>query len=246
MSSFGFQGGVFCSAIASRPTNWFFKSHWQFRFFRQDPYRMCVSQSSDAPSTSATLLGMLGSALPSEAAWKRFVELYGPVILDWCRRSSLQDADAHDVTQETLLRLAQYLPDFHYDPNRRFRGWLRTVVHHCLCDWVEEQRRSASGTGDTAVLSLLSSLPAREALVERLEQQFDRELLEQAMVRVRQRVEPQTWRVFELLAVEQLSGEEVSRRTGMKVASAFASRSKVQRLIRREIEHLQSSWSSHC
>jgi RNA polymerase sigma-70 factor (ECF subfamily) len=108
---------------------------------------------------------------------------------------------------------------------------------------MDEQRREALGTGETTVFNLLQSLPAREALVERLEQQFDREMLERAMVLVRERVEPLTWRVFELLAVEQLSGEEVARRTGMKVASAFASRSKVQRLIRGEIAHLQSSRS---
>ena len=198
---------------------------------------------SDAPSTQVSLIASLGSESLPQEAWSRFVEVYGPPILEWCRNWRLQDADARDVTQEALLRLAQYLPAFQYDSRRRFRGWLRTVVHHCLCDWMDEQRREALGTGETTVFNLLQSLPAREALVERLEQQFDRELLERAMIRVRDRVEPLTWHVFELLAVEQLSGEEVARRTGMKVASAFASRSKVQRLIRGEIAHLQSSRS---
>ena len=204
---------------------------------------MRFPELADAPSTRASLIAALGRGGRPEAAWIRFVEVYGPPILEWCRNWRLQDADARDVTQEALLRLAQYLPAFQYDSSRRFRGWLRTIVHHCLCDWVEDQRRAASGSGDTTVLNLLQSLPARDALAERLERQFDRELLERAMIRVRDRVEPLTWQVFELLAVEQLSGEEVARRTGMKVASAFASRSKVQRLIRGEIAHLQSSRS---
>lgn len=201
------------------------------------------AELSDAPSTRESLIAALGTINRPEGAWIRFVEAYGPTILEWCRTWRLQDADARDVTQEALLRLAQSLPAFQYDSSRRFRGWLRTVVQNCLWDWMEDQRREALGTGETAVLNLLQSLPAREALMERLERQFDRELLERAMVRVRQRVEPLTWRVFELLAVERLSGEEVSRRTGMKVASAFASRSKVQRMIRSEIEHLESSRS---
>jgi hypothetical protein len=41
------------------------------------------------------------------------------------------------------------------------------------------------------------------------------------------------------LALQRLSGVEVARQTGMKVASAFASRSKVQRLLRAEIDWLQ-------
>lgn len=201
---------------------------------------MRFRELSDAPSTRESLIAALGHASLPEEAWSRFVAVYGPAILEWCRNWRLQDADARDVTQDVLLRLAQYLPAFQYDSSRRFRGWLRTVVHHALCDWIEDQRREASGTGETVVLKLLQNLPARDALVERLEQQFDRELLERAMVRVRARVEPLTWQVFELLAVEQLSGEEVSRRTGMKVASAFASRSKVQRLLRLEVDHLRN------
>jgi RNA polymerase sigma-70 factor (ECF subfamily) len=161
------------------------------------------------------------------------------VIFDWCRHCKLQDADARDVTQETLLRLAQYLPAFQYKADQRFRGWLRTIVHHCVCDWGAERRRMAPGSGDTEVLEFLESQPAREQLIERLEKQFDQELLHLAMERVRDRVEPLTWQVFELLALQRLSGVEVARQTGMKVASAFASRSKVQRLLRAEIDWLQ-------
>lgn len=199
---------------------------------------MRFSHSSDAPSTNVCLLELLGESVRTEAAWKRFVEIYGPVIFDWCRHCKLQDADARDVTQETLLRLAHYLPAFEYNPSQRFRGWLKTIVHHCVCDWVAERWRVAPGSGDTGVLKLLESQPAREELVERLEHQFDRELLHLAMERVRDRVEPLTWQVFELLALQQLSGVEVARRTGMKVATAFASRSKVQRLLRAEIDWL--------
>lgn len=89
------------------------------------------------------------------------------------------------------------------------------------------------------MLELLESVPAREQLVDRLERQFDQELLQLAMQRVRDRVEPQTWLVFELLAVQQLSGVEVAQRTGMKIATAFATRSKVQRLLRTEIDTLK-------
>jgi RNA polymerase sigma factor (sigma-70 family) len=200
---------------------------------------MRFSQSSDAPSTCATLIWLLGNAAQPAAAWDRFVAIYGPVILEWCRQCNLQEADACDVTQETLLRLAKCLPTFEYNPDQRFRGWLRTVVQHCLNDWCSARRQLASGSGDTGVLQRLESVPAREQLVERIERQFDQELLQLAMQRVRGRVEPQTWLVFELLAIQELSGVEVARRTGLKIASAFATRSKVQRLLRTEIDSLR-------
>lgn len=199
---------------------------------------MRIQDFTDAPSTSLSLIDALKADSAPQVAWPRFVETYGPHILDWCRSYRLQDADARDVTQEVLLRLAQYLPAFQYDSGRRFRGWLHTIVHHCFCDWIKEHRRDPAGSGDPSLLGLLESLPAREALADRLQQQFDCERLHLAMERVRNRVEPLTWQVFELLALQRLTGSEVALQTGMKVASAFAARSKVQRLLRQELELL--------
>jgi DNA-directed RNA polymerase specialized sigma24 family protein len=42
-----------------------------------------------------------------QAAWNEFVERYGRRIYGWCRQWGLQEADAEDVTQDVLLRLAR-------------------------------------------------------------------------------------------------------------------------------------------
>jgi len=193
----------------------------------------------EAPETRQSLLARLKGVSVQPEAWQRFLEIYTPPILSWCRSYGLQEADARDVTQEVLLRISRYLPQFDYDPTRCFRGWLRTIVHRSWCDWMECGGAGQVGTGDTRVLQLLRGLPARDDLLARLEQQYDRELLQLAMDRVRERVEPQTWQVFELLALQQVAGIEAARHTGMKVASAFAARSKVQRMVRDELSRLR-------
>jgi len=47
-----------------------------------------------------------------------FVEHYGSKIYEWCRRWNLQEADAQDVTQNVLLKLAEKMRDFEYEPVR--------------------------------------------------------------------------------------------------------------------------------
>src|SRR5262245_28590094 len=175
-------------------------------------------ESASDPRTSATLLGRLRQAPGDQSAWAQFVQRYGPRIHAWCRGWKLQEADAQDVTQEVLVRLAQKMRTFAYDPARSFRGWLRTLAHHAWQDWVQQQRRPGAGSGDTEVRQMLESLEARADLVGRLDEEFDRELLEEAMARVRLRVEARTWEAFRLLAQEGLSGAEVAGRLGMKVA----------------------------
>jgi RNA polymerase sigma factor (sigma-70 family) len=190
--------------------------------------------------TSPTLLGRLGGVPADQAAWGEFAERYGRKIYGWCRHWQLQEADAEDVTQQVLLKLAHKMRTFSYDPSRSFRAWLKTVTHHAWRDYVEGQRRPGAGSGDTSVLEQLHTVQARDNLVAELDEEFTRELLDEAMARVRLRVQPHTWQAFEMLSVEGRSGAEAAERLGMKVATVFVAKSKVQKMIQEEVRKLEA------
>ena len=80
--------------------------------------------------TSATLLARLRQVPADQAAWVQFTERYGRKIYAWCRLWNLQQADAEDLTQDVLLKLAEKMQTFDYDPAKSFRGWLKTVARH--------------------------------------------------------------------------------------------------------------------
>jgi RNA polymerase sigma-70 factor (ECF subfamily) len=190
--------------------------------------------------TSASLLQRVRQEPDDQAAWAAFVARYGPCILAWCRRWQLQESDASDVTQEVLLQLVDKLRRFQYDPGRSFRAWLKTIVHHAWQDFLERRRRAGLGSGDSAVWERLDSVEARDNLEQQLQDVFDREVLEEAMERVRQRVAPHTWEAFRLMTFEGLSGPEVAPRVGMQVTMVYVARSKVQKMLREEIEALDA------
>jgi RNA polymerase sigma factor (sigma-70 family) len=189
--------------------------------------------------TSPTLLGKLRNQPTDAAAWQEFVRRYRPGILSFCL-TSLQPADAEDVTQTVLTKLLVKMREFHYDPTKSFRAWLKTVTRHVLCDFLNE-RRPDQGSGDSAAVRLLANAEAREELVKRLESAFDQEVLEQALQRVRPRVPPQQWDAFQLTVLEGLSGAEAAARLGMQVATVYTAKSKVQKRVREEILHLEGS-----
>jgi RNA polymerase sigma-70 factor (ECF subfamily) len=191
--------------------------------------------------TSTTLLGRLRQAPSDPAAWTEFVQRYGPTIYTWCRQRKLQEADARDVTQDVLLKLGQKMCTFAYDPTRSFRGWLRRLTQHACAELLEHRSRPGKGSGDSRILELLKSVAARDDLVKHLDEVFDRELLEEAMARVRLRVEARTWEAFRLLALERCSGPQAAAAVGMKVATALVAKSKVQKLLRAELRKLEGS-----
>src|SRR5262249_52426311 len=131
------------------------------------------------------------------------------------------------------------LRDFHYDPSRSFRGWLKTVAHHTWRDFVDS-RRGCAAAGDSRVRALLQTLEARENLVQNLEEAFDLELLNAAKVRVRLRVAPHTWEAFRLVALEGMPVAEVATTVHMQVAMVYVAKSKVQKMLREELRKLEA------
>jgi RNA polymerase sigma-70 factor (ECF subfamily) len=199
----------------------------------------------DDPSssqTSPTLLGRLRQNPTDQAAWGEFVRRYGPQISAWCRKWGLQEADVQDVTQDVLVKLAEKIREFCYDPNvGRFRAWLKTLTHHARSDFQAARQRPGAGSGDSQVLTLLDNVEAREELTRQLEEAFDHELLQEAIARVKLRVAPRTWEAFRLTAQEGLSGAEAAARLGLKVATVFVHKSEVQRMLREEIRELEGA-----
>lgn len=189
--------------------------------------------------TSSTLLGRLRRAPADQGAWREFVDRYGPKIYGWCRKWRLQPADAEDVTQDVMVRLASRLQTFVYDPTQSFRGWLKTLTWHALSDYMSARQRPGQGSGDTDVVRELESLAARTDLMEQLAEDFDRELLEEAKARVQARVGPRTWQAFHLTAYEGLTGAEAARRLEMNVITVFTAKSKVLKLLQKEIRKLE-------
>ena len=189
--------------------------------------------------TSVTLLGRLRRFPTDQNAWLLFTDRYGRKILAWCRKWNLQEADSEDVVQTVLLKLAEKMKTFDYDQAKSFRAWLKTVAWHVLSDYCDSRKAVAVGGDQT--MDLLGNLQAREDLVQRLDEEFDRELFEEAAARVKTRVTPKTWEAFERTAVQGQSGSEVGAALGMKVATVFVARSKVQKMLQEEVQKLEGS-----
>jgi RNA polymerase sigma-70 factor (ECF subfamily) len=196
----------------------------------------------DAESQTGTTLRAVLRDPGDPEAWKTFVERYAPRVLAWCRQWNLQPADAQDVTQDVLYRLLRQLRRFPYDPAKgHFRGWLKGVARHAWSDLRDSRRRAGWGSGDPDVQRLLETREEQSGFVEALEQEFERELYEEARARVQLRVSRSTWRAFELLVNEEWSGLRVAAELKLSVAAAYMAKHRVQKLLAEEVRRLQRS-----
>src|SRR5262249_39599053 len=142
------------------------------------------------PSTSPTLLGRL-QGVADPLAWQAFERRYGPRILAWCRDKGLQQADAENVSQEVLLRVARLMRTFVYKPGDNFSGVLRTIWGNAGIDFVRREARSPGGrgVGQAACPPELVAV-ADDELTRALEREIEREELHEALSRVQPIVSP--------------------------------------------------------
>jgi RNA polymerase sigma factor (sigma-70 family) len=102
----------------------------------------------EAPPTKPSLLVRLRDAQDAQA-WSRFVDLYAPLIYNYARRHSLQDADAADLMQTVLRVVITTIRRLDYDPGRdSFRGWLFTIVRSQLLNLRRRKHLFGQGTGE--------------------------------------------------------------------------------------------------
>jgi RNA polymerase sigma factor (sigma-70 family) len=204
-------------------------------FGRVDAERGEMPRLSDS-HTSLTLMERLRQYPWNSEAWDRFVDLYRPKIYGWCLAWGLQEADADDVAQDVIAKLTEKMTSFQYDQTRCFRAWLKTITQHALSDLVSSRDR-ALGNGS---MPIWTSIEARTDLEKRIEELFDRELLDLAISRVRERVAPVTWHAFRLTKFEGYSGADASKLLGIPVASVFVAKHRVQKILKEEIGKLES------
>lgn len=98
-----------------------------------------------ADITRASLLSRVRNSA-DDRAWREFESLYHDLLIRFCRRRSLQEADAEDIVQTVMTSLVRALPGFIYDPQRgRFRDYLFRCTDHAIARWAASRPKVVSG-----------------------------------------------------------------------------------------------------
>ena len=191
---------------------------------------MATEESPSRLHTRPSLLLRIRDPADAEA-WRQFTELYARVIYGYCCRRGLQDADAADVTQEVLAQVARSIQAFEYAPERgRFRSWLGTVTHSKIERFRRKSGRNPGGSADDPRIEEVASQIESEWTEE-----FNAQVLQTAMQRIRAEFEPQTWSAFELAWIENRPAQEIALQLGCRIHAIYVAKSRVLIRLREEV-----------
>lgn len=181
-------------------------------------------------TTSESLLLRLTTSRDSEDAWARFVQLYTPLIFFWARKTGLSQHDAADLVQDVMAIVIRKLPGWSYDPQKSFRGWLRTVTLNRHREIARRRRIRLAGVEPDRLLQIADPKQAESTW----DIDYCRELVAAAMQMMRPDFEPKTWQAL----TRVISGESaasVARESGISVWTIYSAKSRLLARLRNEL-----------
>ncbi len=188
---------------------------------------------TDFPDTRMSLLLRIRDSGDHDA-WREFETIYRPVIYRIARKRGYQDADAQDVAQKVMVKIARRVQHFHRDNgSARFSTWLTTVCRNCLID--EFRSASHDAVGGTTNLERLSQLGSDDVSVDDIEREHRRQVFRHAAREVAHQVEADTWRAFWETAVEGRAASQVAVDLEMTVGSVYTARCRVIQRLRAKV-----------
>jgi RNA polymerase sigma-70 factor (ECF subfamily) len=181
-----------------------------------------------------------------QESWRDFFNTYWKLIYRAALKAGLSDAEAQEVVQETVISVAKTMREFQYNPAiGSFKGWLLQLTRWRIADQVRKRPRAIQ-TGRPP-----SNAPSRTALIERLpdpappdldalwDQEWERNLMDAALARVKRQISPRQYQIFDCYALKQWPVTRVARTLGVNVAQVYLAKHRITHLIRKEIKALE-------
>jgi RNA polymerase sigma factor (sigma-70 family) len=177
-------------------------------------------------------------------SWRDFFETYWRLIYDVARKAGCNDSDAQDIVQETIVNVAKQMGDFRYDPTKgRFKGWLRQITRRRIADQLrkryrEGQQSGESAAGDTASANFSEPVTADLDII--WEREWEQRLAMLALERVKRRVRPEHYQIFDLCVVQDWPAKKVSKALGVSASLIYVTRHRIAAMLKKELRQLQN------
>lgn len=175
--------------------------------------------------------------------WQRFFNLYGGVIHGLALKAGLNATEAEEALQETLVSVAREMPGFRYDSAKgSFKGWLFQIARRRVADQFRKRERQQRHESVPAADIAEYADPASASLGQAWEEEWRRNLVQLAMERVKAKVSPGQWQMFDLGTLQDWPTDRICALLGVNAAQLYMARMRVGRMLKAEVSAIRKEF----
>ncbi len=183
-----------------------------------------------------------------QESWKDFFDTYWRLIYSAAVNAGLSEAEAQDVVQETVICVAKDIRKFKRDRAKgSFKGWLRNLTRWRIQDQLRKRMPGQAEKGEPseeeadhiALEDLVA--PGSPSLEEMWDKEWEENLFEAAVDRVKRQVKEEQFQMFDLYVVKKWPVEKVAQTLGVNTGRVYLAKHRIGGLIRKEIQRLEKN-----
>jgi RNA polymerase sigma-70 factor (ECF subfamily) len=179
-------------------------------------------------------------------SWEEFFNLYGRLIFAVAVKAGLTEAEAEDVVQETMLVVARKMDGFVYDRAvGSFKSWLMLITRRRIEKQLRKRQpsiaarpHSAEETNRTATIERIPD-PARFDLEAVWDKEWESNLSNAAVARIRRKVKPRQFQMFDLYVIKRWPVKEVAQALDVSVGQIYVTKHRMAQLLRKELRQMK-------
>jgi RNA polymerase sigma factor (sigma-70 family) len=181
-----------------------------------------------------------------QESWRDFFDTYWRLIYGVAVNSGLSETEAQDVVQETVICVAKDIQKFKRDRSKgSFKGWLRNLTRWRIRDQLRKRMPGQVEAGEPsedepADIGLENIAGAASSSLEELwEKEWQENLFDAAIDRVKRRVKEEQFQMFDLYVVKKWPVAKVAQTLRVSVGQVYLAKHRVGGLIKKEIQRLE-------
>jgi RNA polymerase sigma factor (sigma-70 family) len=181
-----------------------------------------------------------------QEGWKVFFDTYWKLIYRAAIKAGLNDTEAQEVVQETVISVSKSMTAFEYDSEKgSFKSWLLRLTSWRVSDQLRKRqrdlrfRRSEPRTSTrTATVERLPD-PATQGLEATWDEDWEKNLVDAAVDRVKRKVDPKHYQAFDLYVFKEWPVSRVAKALKINPGKVYLIKHRITALIKKEISNLQ-------
>ena len=180
----------------------------------------------------------------NRTVWQEFVSRYRPLIESYARRLGMNETDAQDAAQQSLIAFCTSYQDGKYHRETgRLRHWLFGIARNQINNARKKGRRRELQIGaNSGETDFFERVEDDAHLEEIWEQEWRDAVLRQCLEEVRQTVEPKSVEAFELFARKGWSAQQVADHLGMTPNAVFIAKHRIMKQIKELLPRMEAEW----
>jgi RNA polymerase sigma factor (sigma-70 family) len=197
--------------------------------------------ADESIATRTTLLERLKD-WRDNPSWQEFFDTYWKLIYGFAIHSGLTEAEAQDVVQETMLSVAKHIPTFKYDRNLgSFKHWLLNMTRWRVRDQLRKRKAFLARMGEWSESDTKTEFfdtvpdPASSNSEAIWETEWEKNLLDTAMAKVKRQLDPEKYQIFDFLVNKEWPPKKVAETFKISLNQVYIAKHRVTELIKEEV-----------